>query len=65
MNIIIIQAQKQLEEVLLDEYFPDRHAICLFAEEVITREESVVQAYSKKNAEIRYHQTEEREVVAF
>lgn len=51
-----LQSQKELDERLLDKYFPDRHQISLVSNlSKIPEEELLKEAYRKRNAEIGYH----------
>jgi len=51
-----ILTQHQLNEQLLQKYFPDRKQLSLFTyEKQISEEEYLVEAYKKRNSEIRYY----------
>ena len=56
-----MQSQEQLEKMLLGTYFPQSMEISLFSENPPDRAALIEEAYSKKNAEIGFRQTEERE----
>ena len=47
--------QNQLNENLLDMYFPERNQLSLFDEHAKTDEEYLIQAYRLRNKEIGYH----------
>ncbi len=47
-------SQAQLDEMLLEKYFPDRNQLSFFVEENKTEEEYLKEAYAKRNAEIGY-----------
>ena len=50
------QTQKELENRLLDKYFPERHEISLFGTDTNLKEEDYLEkCYSMRNAEIGYH----------
>lgn len=50
------QTQRELDERLLDRYFPDRAQLSLFDyNKVISEEENIKIAYRKRNKEIGYH----------
>lgn len=50
--------QKEIEKRLLEEYFPNRNQVTLFAE-TLDEKECLVQAYRKRNSEIGYMIEEE------
>ena len=50
--------------MLLGTYFPQSMEISLFSENPPDRAALIEEAYSKKNAEIGFRQTEERETAA-
>lgn len=51
-----ILTQQQLDEQLLQKYFPDRRQLSLFAhEKQISEEENLAEAYRKRNAEIGHY----------
>ena len=52
--------QKDVEKRLLEMYFPNRNQITLFSE-ILDEDESLIQAYRKRNAEIGYSIEEESE----
>ncbi len=54
-----IQTQKELDERLLDLYFPDRNQLSLFAEDNLSREQMLVEAYRKRNKKIGYEMERE------
>lgn len=50
-----VQPQKELDNRLLDKYFPERGQLSLFnSENVMSEEEYITQAYHKRNEEIGY-----------
>ena len=49
--------QNEVEEILLDKYFPNRNQLSLFGEP--NRKEMIDQCYSKKNLEIGYRMEED------
>ena len=52
--------QEDIENRLLDKYFPNRNQITLFGE-VFSKSEYIAQAYRKRNSEIGYSIEEESE----
>ena len=59
-----MQSQEQLEELLVGTYFPQSMEISLFSEDTPDQMVLIEEAYAKKNAEIGFRQTEERETAA-
>lgn len=59
------QTQQELDERLLDKYFPDRAQLSIFNyDKVISAEENIKLAYRERNKEIGYHlQHRERVIV--
>lgn len=59
------QTQQELDERLLDKYFPDRAQLSIFNyDKVISAEENIKLAYRERNKEIGYHlQHSERVIV--
>lgn len=59
------QTQQELDERLLDKYFPDRAQLSIFNyDKVISDEENIKLAYRERNKEIGYHlQHKERAIV--
>lgn len=51
-----LQTQRELENRLLEKYFPDREQLSLFNyQNVVSDEEYIVQAYRKRNKDIGYY----------
>ena len=57
-----IQTQKELDERLLDLYFPDRGQLSLFSEDNLTDEQMLVEAYRMRNKKIGYEMEKEQEI---
>ena len=53
-----LQTQEQVEEAMIDEYFPKRITIGLFENENCNRELLISQAFALKNADIGYRRSE-------
>lgn len=59
-----ILTQQQLDEQLLQKYFPDRRQLSLFTyEKQISEEEYLVEAYKKRNVEIGYYINDTKKVL--
>lgn len=52
-------SQKEIEERLMNEYFPNRNQYSLFCEENLSEEEYLLSAYQKRNKDIGYKIEEE------
>jgi uncharacterized protein (DUF488 family) len=53
-----IQTQQDINERLLDMYYPDRNQFSLFESENLSEEQYLVEAYKKQNEKIGYHPEE-------
>lgn len=50
-----IQTQEDINERLLDMYYPDRNQLSLFATENLSAKQYLIRAYRKQNEKIGYH----------
>ena len=56
-----LQTQEQVEDALLNAYFPQRAMVGLFEDESCNREQLLLQAYALKNEAIGYRRSEDQE----
>lgn len=61
LNDATILTQEELNQMLLDRYFPDRGQLSLFQEQNKTDEEYLVEAYALRNKEIGYRKGADKE----
>ena len=50
-----VQTQQNIDERLLDMYYPDRNQLSLFVTENLSAEQYLTEAYKKQNEKIGYH----------
>ena len=53
-----IQTQQDINERLLDMYYPNRNQLSLFVSENLSAEQYLLEAYKKQNEKIGYHPEE-------
>lgn len=53
-----IQTQQDINERLLDMYYPNRNQLSLFVSENLSTEQYLLEAYKKQNEKIGYHPEE-------